>query len=204
MILQQLREATRAQHEALENVLPLGRPDVDMARYRALLGRFWGFYATWEEQAKLHAAPQLQPVIAARAKLPLLAADLHVLGGSEAPLPRLQTERLPRFAAGDGTLLGSMYVVEGATLGGQVISRGLERESGFSGGAGYSFFQSYGKAVGQQWKAFTALLEQLPADQSGAAVEAAQQTFTVFAQWFAEGGFGQRDASGTEAAHGIP
>ena len=190
MILKRLREATRDQHEALENVLPLGAATADDPLYRAVMSRFWGFYATWEAQAAAHAGAELVPVLKARAKLPLLEADLRALGVAAEGLPRLRPEALPAFSAGDATLLGSMYVVEGATLGGQVISRHLEQDSGFHDGLGYSFFRSYGKAVGQQWRAFTALLETLPDAAEGPAVAAAQQTFAAFAQWFAEGGFG--------------
>jgi heme oxygenase len=96
---------------------------------------------------------------------------------------------LPNMAAGDATLLGSMYVVEGATLGGQVISRSLERSSGFRDGHGYSFFQSYGKATGQQWKSFVALIERLPEDDAATVIEAAQATFRAFHQWFTRAPF---------------
>lgn len=194
VILDRIREATRAQHQALEEALPLGQESLDRVLYGRLLARFWGFYATWEQQAALHAGIELRPVLASRAKLPLLNADLKAMALNSEVLPRIAPDRLPRFASGEGTLLGSMYVVEGATLGGQVISRQLERFSGFERGAGYSFFQSYGKAVGQQWRAFTQLLEALPPREAEPAVAAAQQTFSAFAEWFAEGGFGGHPA----------
>ncbi len=189
MILKRLREETRQQHEALEGALPLGRPDLNSALFRALLARFYGFYATWESEAAAHAGASLRPVLAARAKLPMLAADLAALGMAPADCPRMPAACLPRFSMGEATLLGSMYVVEGATLGGQVISRHLERSAGFHDGIGYSFFQSYGKAVGQQWKAFAVLLEQVPEAEGDTMVAAAQETFQAFADWFAEAGF---------------
>jgi heme oxygenase len=189
VILKRLREETRSQHEALEEALPLGHADLAPAIYRAVLARFQGFYATWEAEAQAHASEALLPVLAGRTKLPMLDADLLALGLNPQNAPRMERTCLPDFAAGDATLLGSMYVVEGATLGGQLISRQLERSGKFHDGHGYSFFLSYGQAVGQQWKAFTALLEAAPEAEGDAIVASAQQTFRAFSQWFAGAGF---------------
>lgn len=184
MILQRLRAETRAQHEALEGLLPFGRPELALPIYATALARFWGFYATWEQEAALHAAPLLGAVLRERRKLPLLEADLRFLQINHFDLPRLDPGALPPFHEAEGTLLGSMYVIEGSTLGGQLISRELERSSGFHSGLGYSFFRSYGKAVGQQWKVFTALLEAASRDEEAAIIEGASATFSAFAKWF--------------------
>ncbi len=189
VILKRLREETRSRHEALEAALPLGSAALTPAIYRAVLARFWGFYATWEAEAFAHASNALLPVLVGRAKLPMLEADRTALGLNAQACPRMDPAGLPDFTAGDATLLGSMYVVEGATLGGQVISRRLERNAGFRDGLGYSFFQSYGKSVGQQWKTFTALLEAAPEVIGDTIVASAQQTFHAFSCWFAEAGF---------------
>jgi heme oxygenase len=55
-----------------------------------------------------------------------------------------------------GALIGTLYVIEGATLGGQVISRHLYRHLGFSANAGARFFNGYGDeaATQQQWTLF--------------------------------------------------
>jgi heme oxygenase len=180
VILRRLREETRSQHEALEEA---------PATYRAVLVRFRGFYATWEAEAQAHASEALLPVLAGRTKLPMLDADLLALGLDPQNAPRMERTHLPDFAADDATLLGSMYVVEGATLGGQLISRQLERSGEFHDGRGYSFFQSYGQAVGQQWKVFTALLQAAPNADGDAIVASAQHTFGAFSQWFAAAGF---------------
>lgn len=189
VILEHLRSATREQHQRLESTLPLGTDSLTQQDYRRLVCLFWGFYATWEKEAAEHASGRLRDFVRDRAKLPLLQADLAALGLCSDTLPRLEPGCLPPFVHGDAVVLGSMYVLEGATLGGQVISRSLERCFGFSQGIGYSFFQSYGKAVGQQWRAFLRSLEALPDEQSEAVAAAAQQTFDAFTAWFAVGGF---------------
>ncbi len=195
MILRRLRDETRLQHEALEEALPLGQANLGRDEYSGLLRRFYGFYATWEEQAEAHAGPELASVIHSRAKLPLLAADLAAFGMEAAHCSRMEDSLLPSFDAEPGVLLGSMYVVEGSTLGGQVISRRLEAMQGFRNGVGYSFFQSYGRAVGQQWRGFTALLEAAPEEDGDAIVRGARHTFSAFAAWFAQGGFARSGMS---------
>jgi heme oxygenase len=196
MILDRLRQATRPQHEALEAVVPLGQENLPLALYGQVLTRFRGFYVTWETAAAAAAAPALAPIVRARRKLPLLDDDLHSLGLRPGYDAAMDSAWLPDLAAGDAILLGSMYVVEGATLGGQVISRSLERSSGFRDGRGYSFFQSYGKATGQQWKSFVALIEALPDEESNTVVAAAQKTFRAFHQWFVEPALLDRAAGG--------
>ena len=60
----------------------------------------------------------------------------------------------------DAQILGYLYVVEGATLGGQILSRQLISLFGFSQDTGAAFFSSYGKGqLGLMWKNFQHVLE---------------------------------------------
>ncbi len=54
-----------------------------------------------------------------------------------------------------------MYVLEGSTLGGTMISRRLRQSLGLhpGSGGGAQFFFSYGPQVGRMWRDFTAALE---------------------------------------------
>ena len=89
-----------------------------------MLKRFWGFHAVWEPAIGPHAT--LKGLMAGRYRLDLIAADLSALG-----LLRSEIDALPlcRDAAGlAGSLehaLGSLYVLEGSTLGGRIITRAL-------------------------------------------------------------------------------
>jgi heme oxygenase len=179
-MMKRLRAETREQHEALEGALPLGSPELSRDVYARMLCAFWGFYKTWETTAMEGVPEALRQVVKARRKLRLLEADLAFLG--QAPGEVLDAGALPDLTTEAG-MLGSMYVVEGSTLGGQGISRLLERKLGMEGGRGYSFFQSYGRAVGQQWKEFGALVEAMPESAGDAMVASARQTFTAFHRW---------------------
>lgn len=151
-LLARLRAATRPQHDAIEGVVDVLRPDLTAARYRRLLEAFYGFYAPWEAAA---AAPaETRDLVLDRRKTPLLERDLAHWGLNavdRAALPRCRA--LPPLDTA-ARVLGSLYVLEGATLGGQVIARHVEATLGVAPGAGDAFFRSYGDRVGAMWQAF--------------------------------------------------
>lgn len=186
MILAELRQRTREHHLRVEAGLPLLRDDLTLDEYRALLLRFHGFYAPLEE--RLRRVPGWEAVGVSpveRSKAPLLAADLRALG---VPEPR-DVPACPGLPAVDGLprALGCMYVLEGATLGGQLIRRQLARTLGIAPGSGCAFFASYGAEVGPMWKAFTAALEDFAAAHpvGGSIVDAACDTFCRLDAWLA-------------------
>jgi heme oxygenase (biliverdin-IX-beta and delta-forming) len=82
---------------------------------------------------------------------------------------------------------GSLHVLEGSTLGGQVIAPRLERSLGFADGRGYTFFRSYGREVGAMWRGLGARLLALPAPAGEAAVGSAQLTFARLHGWLCRG-----------------
>ena len=77
---------------------------------------------------------------------------------------------------GGAGALGLLYVVEGATLGGQVISRRLEVK--------LAFFRGYGEATGRMWRETSARLRAVsnPAAQDEA-VRSAVSCFTLLRRW---------------------
>ena len=121
-----LREATRACHAVLEDALGLLRPSCGAAHYRALLERFHGFHRTWEPA--LAGALGNDDFLHVRRREPLLRADLQALGLLEPDIDALpacaEAAALCRTPA---AALGSLYVLEGSTLGGQHVDRHLAR-----------------------------------------------------------------------------
>ncbi len=84
-------------------------------------------------------------------------------------------------------ILGAAYVLEGSTLGGQIIARHLEETLGLRDGCGYRYFRSYGPDVGAQWKAFRAeLLRASSATNDPVIVRAARETFEILHRWFCQ------------------
>ncbi len=180
-LLLRLKSETRDVHESLERDLNLLRPDLTLERYRSIVELFYGFYQPWEHAIKPLLAEHLPEFAQARSKIPKLLEDLTYLGSIPAKLPRCNA--LPDCLKWPN-LLGGLYVTEGATLGGQVISRQLEQILGLSARRGAAFFSSYGIRVGPMWRSFCATLQaQTPADKEDIVVEAARQTFVSMHKW---------------------
>ncbi len=192
LIMPDLKKATELLHKSMEARLDIFNRCHTLAGYQTLLARFYGFYAPVE--AALAAISGLDRTVLdlpVRAKTPWLQQDLANLGlrpeGIDT-LPRCcNLPVLPTIAHG----LGAMYVLEGATLGGQIILRYLKERPFYLANTGFRFFSSYGSAVGPRWKAFGAALESYSAsleagsntpDQS-AIIMAACQTFEKLDLW---------------------
>lgn len=179
MLLDQLRHQTRAHHDRLEqlNGVPANR-----AEYLVLLESFYGVVAPWEEllAGRLRADHFLR---AGRTKTAWLVDDLEALGAGTAALPICR--ELPP-APTELHLLGGCYVLEGATLGGQVIARHAGNRLGIAPDAGARFFHSYGMDVPARWQAFRQeLLRHSSAANDRVIIGAAQEMFACLAVWFA-------------------
>lgn len=183
-----LRAATAEAHRNVEAAMALSERCVDRASYRSLLADLWGFYRPLE--ARLAAAPMagLGVDILQRAKTPWLHADLTAMGLCEhdiAELPRTLT--LPSIhCAADA--FGVLYVIEGASLGGQIILRQIKANLGLTESSGARFFASYGAEVGEYWRSFIAAMEAYGGAEERAQVmqRAALATFDGLLCWINE------------------
>jgi heme oxygenase len=189
-VLQYLRETTRSQHDAIEGQVDLLRPDLTLNEYRHLLERFYGFYVPLEGAlARAADWDQLGFSLVDRRKAERLAQDLRHFGHTAAELQALpRCSELPQLEA-LGAALGCLYVLEGATLGGQLISRHVMPRFGLTAAAGCAFFTSYGGEVGRKWRALGQFLRaQLQSEaEAQQAAEAACDTFAKLGSWIARG-----------------
>jgi heme oxygenase len=189
LLLDRLRNETADRHQRVEAALNLTRPDLTRPQWTHLVARFYGFYQPWESALERATnAGQLAAIAAQRRKVPWLERDLADLALSPAELATLpRCQALPALDS-PAHVLGSMYVLEGATLGGQHISRHVERTLGLADGRGYSFFRSYGPQTARMWQAFRqALLALAPALDPDIMVQAACETFDRLHNWLADG-----------------
>ena len=176
-LLEQLRAATAEQHRELEATVDIARRLRDRDSYRELLEKFYGFYQPLELGIRAAKPPQIGDARIEKARW--LAEDLARLGCDVAQLPLCRTlpplHECPR-------VLGTMYVIEGSTLGGRHITALLAANGGDD--LPRRFFSSYGSEVGPMWRAFCALLDELnsPADHDAAA-ENARATFECMRAW---------------------
>jgi heme oxygenase len=191
-VLQRLKAATRAEHDAIEATLDLMSPGLSLTDYRRRLRRYHGFYAPIEPLIAAAADwPHWGLDMTARAKTAWLDADLACLGdrgelGEVAPGALPLCRALPPLDT-PAAAFGCVYVLEGATLGGRVISRHIERVLGLDATHGARFFHGYGEHTGALWKAFRCALSAFADNPTGEEkmVESAIATFAALRAWCA-------------------
>lgn len=162
-ILKAIKEATKVKHDEIEqNALMKSVADntIHHKNYYYLLQKFYGFHKSAEKDLlDTSLWREYSFDIEMRRKTPLLQKDLEFLGYSDdfASIPLCET--MP-FMKSDAARLGFLYVVEGSTLGGQVLSRQLKQKFDFTKEEGASYFNSYGKEnLRDMWFGFQNLLE---------------------------------------------
>ncbi|MFJ2383094.1 biliverdin-producing heme oxygenase [Pseudomonas protegens] len=184
-LLQDLRAGTATLHVALEKRLPFFSEHLDAAWYQRLIQAYFGFYQPLE--AALHDSGLIPAGYdpEQRRKTPALAGDLQALGLAPERIDALpRCDHLPALAS-PGACLGALYVLEGATLGGQILRREMAQRLDLHGDNGGAFLDVYGAATGRRWKDFLDYLGRMPEDASARqqVVSAAQSTFTCFEHW---------------------
>jgi heme oxygenase len=183
LVLQELREVTGDKHRALERRLPFNLPVLDRVLYRRLIEAYYGFYAGLEQQLDELGALDADNG-ADRHKIPALTRDLRALGLSSSMIAGLaRCQELPPIN-NRSQLLGVMYVIEGATLGGQVLRRIVSEKLSIDADNGGAFLDVYDGATGPLWKAFLGMLSQVVDPVERALVtHSALATFSCFERW---------------------
>jgi heme oxygenase len=173
----ELRRATAPLHQRLDSLSVFARllaGQLEAAAYAELLAAYRAVLAPLEES--LYRRADLVAIVAdlpARRKAVLLDQDLAALGCSTSA--DSQARPLPPL---DGLLRGMacLYVLEGATLGGQLLADRVPA------GLPCAFFRAYGPLVPARWQAFKQALNRLEpsADELAAMRDTACATFEAF------------------------
>jgi heme oxygenase len=178
-----LKSGTEQQHREIEAVVDPMHTFASLPAYKAHLLNAWQFHASLE--AELGGLDWSGPGIdfVERRKIPLLEQDLQALGLSR---PSPDNEQRQPAATDLSYALGCLYVLEGATLGGQIISRHLAT-LGIGPANGGLFFNGYGARTGEMWKSFQVKAVEycVSDDQIEAAVNGARWTFGHFRELMA-------------------
>ena len=141
-LLDRLRSETRDAHEALHHhplLAPLVLPDLTSRDYQYALLAFDAFYGRLDTAVR-ESAPVRD----------WLAHDLARQGLKPLSLPGAG---LPVIAT-ESQIWGYLYVKQGSTLGGTVISRNLKRVLGLNPLRDQQFFAGFGEETGIRWKKF--------------------------------------------------
>ena len=104
---------------------------------------------------------QDEALLKPRCRLHLLASDLTALGVSDRDRKALPA--CPLTPVNDAAeALGSLYVMEGSTLGGRVIRKNLDRCLGQYSSVGCAYFNGCGADTGVMWLSFLQRLDEAP------------------------------------------
>jgi len=194
-----LRNATAAGHERMHEhpgFHAAASGVISAADYRRLLARLVSFHRPFE--GLIRGARERHGVdldLDVRARSPSLVLDLATLGLSRPAIDGLPNWSPSLDLASEGALLGSLYVLEGSTLGGLQIAQALKVRFGGSDGDGRRFFLGRGESHKVLWGGFLSRLEKLAGDDRlcDAAIAASVATFGAFEQWM-EGWAAEPDA----------
>jgi len=181
-VLQDLRAGTAELHIALEKRLPFFSDTLDLQAFERLIRAYYGFYQPLENALQDSGAIPADFDLVSRLKTPTLQRDLQALGanGGEFSL----CCHLPAIDSA-AACLGVLYVLEGATLGGQILRREIAARLGLGADNGAAFLDIYGAATGRRWRDFIEYLGSRPmhADEREIVVTAAHTTFSCFERW---------------------
>lgn len=170
-----LREATRAEHVALETSGWLAGVTADRAAYAAHIAHVAAWYrsaqaafAPYDALLGRHGFAPVVPQRLAAAEAEARALGVPPSGGAKAAFPRIGCL---------SSALGCAYVIEGSALGGTVIARTIGERLGWRS----AFYHGRGGEIAAGWKTFcTALEAAAPRLAPAALTDAARATFAHY------------------------
>ncbi|MBP2001351.1 heme oxygenase [Paenibacillus shirakamiensis] len=190
-ILTRLKEETAPYHIQTEQnryATAITDRTLTMDLYREYLEKFYGFVQPIEDQfASWSAWNEFGFNYEVTRKTPLLHQDLIALGRTEEEIQALPIcDELPDMST-FSKVIGVMYVLEGSTLGGQMITKLLKQYLPVDAEINGHYFNSYGAQTRAQWTEFRELLlkvADVEAKIEDEIVVSATNTFVQLDQWF--------------------
>lgn len=156
-LFETLKAQTSKQHRAIESAIPIMKPSFTVDDYKKYISLFLDFMHGVELHLKTHLPPKLFKQWQDRlCKTALLEEDAFNL---EIPVKRTNKdwEKQNLSFLSDLTtvpdLIGIMYVLEGSTLGGQLITRSLKERLKLRSDT-MNYLNCYGTETSFAWKQF--------------------------------------------------
>lgn len=184
-VLERLRARTgplRARLEATVATLGFAASE---AGYRCYLEKLLGFHVPLElELSRVRGLDALGLELELRAKVPALRADLVALGVDARAQKALAWCTSSPRVRDVASALGALYVVEGATLEGQILFRELSARLPHTMRLASRYLRVYGVATGKRWQALVDSLTTLGTDaERSLAEQTAVATFESLETW---------------------
>jgi len=184
MILQKIRERTLDYHDGFTSwANPILTNKINLENFKNVLKVFYGFYKPLEE--KIYNLQELEDLglkIEKRKKIPLLLKDMENFNILEYEINKIELcYDFPNFDTIEN-ILGSLYVIEGATLGGQIVANKLQEIFNKE----IYFFNSYRENIKEMWKEFCNVLNEFGnknPDKEEIIIESSENTYFKFNEW---------------------
>jgi heme oxygenase len=180
---EQLKQFTRPNHQQLEKMLVTHLRSLSSTEeYVKLLQLFYSYFGGLEDKINQYIGADLLSDYSQRRKTESIVSDIKKLGGTihakakDHSLPKIENV-LHAF--------GALYVIEGSTLGGKVISQMIAKKLNIENAAGMTFFNGYGDDTELMWASFRELLNSQFQNQSDidVIISSADDTFFNFKLW---------------------
>lgn len=187
MALTALRQGTADLHRAVERQVPLMSKRFNRVQYIAWLQLMHPFYSA-VDGIVLHEDKAGSIEWAYLPRAPLIEQDLAWLNAH----PKDNGLQLPLELCGLGSTyhrLGILYVVEGSSLGGQILHKALTRTTGVTAHHGARFLTPHGPDPRPRWASFINCLRPYDdhPDAIATMVVGAQSIFAAMLEWIQRG-----------------
>lgn len=185
MILERIKKETEKNHILLESVPLLShlpKNTISIHLYLEVLKKFYGFFKPIEDALNhIDQIGDFLPDFHERRKSDWLTTDMKNLRVPEHGICCEDTPEVKDLS----DAFGILYVMEGSTLGGRVISRNLKEALDLDKDNGASFFNGYGPQTGEKWSIFRQALinYSIASNNDDVIIEKARQTFHKLYVW---------------------
>lgn len=181
MFSDEMKEGTSSVHLSLEKKLIRQIKRVkSIEDYVQLLELMYGFYQPLQERIDQNIS---STTVANRGRQSFnIINDIKALQ----PAHNLQFELCSHLPALETypSALGALYVTEGSTLGGKIITGMIAKQLGIGTDTGFSFFNAYGDNTESMWLEFKNMLNlQHTNAEKAEMLHSAKETFTKFNDW---------------------
>jgi heme oxygenase len=197
----ELRVTTASLHAGIEQKLRVPAAFRSLTDYREFLLSLYRFYRPLEVRLMSFTDWHAEGVrLFAVSPSQRLASDLSEMGVALPDFADAPVASLPELTSFPQAL-GALYVIEGQSLGNQVILHDLQRKFGDKANRSIAFLRGDGPETGSRWNLFKATLDAFGArypEARPAVVAGARATFQAFGGWLRPAEF---DSAPSRQAH---
>lgn len=148
--------------------------------YALILKMFYGYFSVLDKSIGDFITTNVLPDIRERRNSFFILKDLEAIGYSTKSIP--VCVNVPSIDSVEEAL-GAMYVLEGSTLGGRMISKMLiKNTSAVFNDSNLNFFNGYKEDTGNKWKLFVSTLDRYDRD-ADKIIDTANTTFECLTKW---------------------